>query len=239
MTCPCSGTTITIYPKKICAVHLDLNSSITSLVICFSLSTNWGEPNNTLPEKLLATSRTEARMVSWLSWDSSSCSCVLSVSRVWESRENRLSGDEGPEHKTQRCPPQTYLREIFIFRVPEKEVQETLGQHHCRAEGLRADGCLARRGAGHTGGVRSVRASRKWCGEVRRCLGQPFGGVTEEACDRKRVGKWGNVFGIRIPKAPRLRFSSRYAPGQQIRASVAAGVEGVCLRQLFLLPPAT
>jgi hypothetical protein len=50
--------------KKMSAAHLELKSSTRDFVICFSLSTNWGELNRPLSEKLLATSKTEARMVS-------------------------------------------------------------------------------------------------------------------------------------------------------------------------------
>lgn len=98
-----------------------------------------------------------------------------------------------------------YLRELLIFRVPEKKVQETLGQHHGGADGLWAVGCLTGRRAGHTGGVGSVRARWRQRGEVCCRAGQPFGGVVEEACDRKCVG----ALSICIPEASSLRFFSQ------------------------------
>lgn len=51
-------------------------------ILRFSVSTNSGEPNRALTEKLLVTSKTEARMVKWSSWDCSSCSWALSASSV-------------------------------------------------------------------------------------------------------------------------------------------------------------
>ena len=64
-------------------VYLELNSSVRALVMCFSLFTNSVELNKALPEKLLATSKTEARMPNCFNWDSMSCSRILSISRVW------------------------------------------------------------------------------------------------------------------------------------------------------------
>ena len=188
ITCLCSKYHISPSTlKSNYAAHLEWKSSNKDLVMRFSLSTNWGEPNKTLPEKLLATSKTEAMMVNWCNWDFSSCSRVLSISRVWEPGKNRLSGEvpmEALNTKQGNAPRHSYLRELFIFKVPEKEVQEALTQHHCGAEGLWVVGCLIGRGASHTGGVRSVWASRRWHGEVCCCLGQPFGGVIKETYDR-------------------------------------------------------
>lgn len=48
----------------------------------FNLSTNSGELNKTPQEKLLATSKTEARMVKWRNLDFIFCSRALSISRV-------------------------------------------------------------------------------------------------------------------------------------------------------------
>ena len=50
------------HQESLYEVYLELNSSIRALVMCFSLFTNSVELNKALPEKLLATSKTEARM---------------------------------------------------------------------------------------------------------------------------------------------------------------------------------
>lgn len=63
--------------------YLELNSFVRDLVMHFSLFTNSGELNKTLPEKLLATSKMEARMFNWYNWDSISCSRILSIRRVF------------------------------------------------------------------------------------------------------------------------------------------------------------
>lgn len=75
-------------------------------------------------------------------------------------------------------PPQAYLRELLVIRVPEKKVQESLGQHHGGAEGLRPRGYLAWRGASPAGG-----GSFGAGGRPQVCSGeaQPLGGVVQEA----------------------------------------------------------
>ena len=71
------------HQESLYEVYLELNSFIRALVMCFSLFTNSVELNKALPEKLLATSKTEARMANCFNWDSMSRSRILSISRVW------------------------------------------------------------------------------------------------------------------------------------------------------------
>ena len=92
----------------------------------------------------------------------------------------------GPAARTTGPGAPSYLRELVVFRVPEEEVQEALGQHHGGAEGLRAAGRLAGGGAGRAGSVGGVGAAGQWRGQLCGRAGQPAGGVIQEACAERR-----------------------------------------------------
>lgn len=202
--------------KKICAAHLDLNSSMRALVIRFSLSTNWGEPNRTLPEKLLATNKTEARMVNWCNWDSSSCSRVLSISTVWGSREGQAvrrrvlvevlntkqqgnaphsptsgnSSFSGSQRRRFRKPWDSTiagLRGSGLLAASFREVQDTLEE-----SGV----------SGQVGGS-VVRSATAWVSHLVVWSRRP---VTGTECV--------SICSICIPETSRLWFFSKYTPNQ-------------------------
>lgn len=136
-------------------------------------------------------------MVNWCNWDCSSCSRVLSVSRVWGSREEQAirigRSWWKPRIQNKAMATQSYLRELFIFRVPENKIQVALGQHRCGAEGLWAAGCLIWRG------VRSVRGKSE---VVWRALPPPASAIWW--CDQGGLRWDESVFSICIPEASRL-----------------------------------
>ena len=112
-------------------VYLELNSSVRALVMCFSLFTNSVELNKTCPEKLLATSKTEAR------WLTASTGTPYPTARFYSSAESGEAGksklseecsSKGIEYKTKRkysnvC---SYLGKLFTAKIPEKKVQVSL-----------------------------------------------------------------------------------------------------------------
>ena len=69
--------------------YLELNSFVRSLVMLFSFSTKSGELNKTPQQKLLATSKTEARIVKWCNLDLMACSRALSISIVWVGKKEQ------------------------------------------------------------------------------------------------------------------------------------------------------
>lgn len=188
--------------KEIYAAHLELNSSIRALVIRFSLSTNWGEPNRTRPEKLLPTSKTEARMVNWYNWDCSSCSRVVSVSRVWGSREEqairigRSWWKPRIQNKAMAHPvlPQGTLH----FQGPR---EDTGSPGTAPLWGWGALGCW----------LSHLERSQECQGKsevVWRALPPPASAIWW--CDQGGLRWDESVFSICIPEASRLWFFSRY-----------------------------
>ena len=74
---------------KVDKTYLELNSFVRSVVMLFSFSTNSGELNKTPQQKLLATSKTDARIVKWCNLDLMASSRSLSVSIVWLGKKEQ------------------------------------------------------------------------------------------------------------------------------------------------------